>query len=198
MPAIFEPMNKVSHLIKAGLLCLYGSTALAQDHMPAATPPPASPKVFIGPGLGITYGGLVGVKAEYVFVKHFSAFAGAGYYINNLGYNFGLTAKLLPDRKFSPLVYGMYGSNSVINVIGARQYNKVYSGPSAGIGADLKVGRNGNKMFFGIQYGFWHPDFKKDFEVVKQQPDIETYAEPIAIGYNFGFNFALKSAKHKK
>ncbi|WP_222164983.1 hypothetical protein [Edaphocola aurantiacus] len=188
-------MNKITCFITAGLICLIAGTATAQEPTPTS---PASPKLYIGPGIGITYGGIAGIKAEYVFVKHFSAFAGAGYYMSGLGYTFGATAKLLPTRRFSPLIYAMYGSNAAIYVDGVRQYNKIYAGPSAGIGADLKVGRGGNKLFFGIQYGIWHPDFKKDWETVKQHPGIELYNEPIPVGFNFGFNFAIKSSKSSR
>lgn len=187
-------MNKITRFITAGFTCLLAGTATAQNSTQTAAPP-AAPKFYIGPGIGMTYAGVAGIKAEYVFVKHFSVFAGAGYYLCGLGYTFGATAKLLPNRRFSPLLYGMYGSNAAINVEGARQYNEIYTGPSVGIGADLKVGRGGNKLFFGLQYAFWHPDFRKDFEVVKQQPEIEIYNDPIPVGFNFGFNFAIKSAK---
>ncbi|RQO31613.1 hypothetical protein DBR32_06575 [Taibaiella sp. KBW10] len=148
-------------------------------------------KLFVGPGIGITYGGIVGIKAEFLPIKQLGIFAGGGYYLVNPGYNVGASFKILPDARFCPLVYGMYGCNSAINMEGNKSYNKVYSGFSTGIGADLRVGKNSNKLFFGLQYGFWNSKFNEDFGRIKADPRFHVTAEPAHIGLNFGFNFAL-------
>lgn len=177
-------MKKIICILAAGI-CFSG--AGAQEKQTLSHKQNDRPILFFGPGIGITYGGLVGVKAELVPVKTLGISAAAGYYLIGPGFNVGVNFKVFPDARFCPLIYGTYGSNSVIKVEGARSRDKIYKGFGTGIGADLRVGKNSNKIFLGLQYSFWDPQFETDFQDLKSSYT----TTPSRVGFNFGFNFAL-------
>src|SRR5436190_11115365 len=97
-------------------------------------------KATIGLGAGMDYGGIGG---NFLFYpqKNIGLFAGLGYNFNSLGYNVGTKLRLISENRFrkaSPYLMGMYGYNSVISVQNASQYDKVFYGPTVGIGMDYK------------------------------------------------------------
>jgi len=145
---------------------------------------------FFGIGTGIDYGG-IGLKAEIVPFPYLGIFAGAGFNFQGVGVNGGLSFKALPFKKLSPTIQAMYGYNAVIVVKGATEYNKTYYGPSVGAGLDWTVGRNSNKLFFGVYYPFRSDDYEKDLEELKDNPAINFENEPLPVTISFGFNFGL-------
>ncbi len=96
-------------------------------------------RVAFGLGLGFDYGGIGGHLLAYP-QKNIGIFAGAGYALIGLGYNFGLKFRFLPHNKSPrtvPYLIGMYGYSAAIGVSGASQYNKFFYGPTFGAGLDL-------------------------------------------------------------
>lgn len=146
--------------------------------------------MYAGLGLGLDYGG-VGLKVEYLPIKYFSAFGAIGYNLQGPGINFGVSYKILPNRKFTPLVQAMFGYNSAIVVDGLATYNQTYYGLSAGIGADLRLGRKGNKLYFGLFYPFRPSEFYDDMDKVKADPRISSIQDALPITFSIGFNWAL-------
>ena len=120
------------------------STSLETETKPSYT------NSYFGLGLGQDYGA-IGIKAEFLPSKYVGIFAGAGYALIDPTFNVGVSAKLIPDKKFCPTITAMYGYNAVIYLKdsygGVRAQSKIYYGATAGAGGELKMGkRNQNKF----------------------------------------------------
>jgi len=149
------------------------------------------PKQFyLGLGTGMDYGGL-GFKFEYLPIKHLGLYAGAGYNFLGIGLNAGASFKLLPDRRLSPVVMGMYGYNGVISIKGASKYNKTYYGFSAGAGAELKLGERDNTLYFGVFYPFRNQPFHNDYDAVIADRHVFISQDLLPVTFSVGFNFSL-------
>lgn len=173
------------------IVCALLSTKLSLAQSSAATNEQGyKPHFYIGFGTGNVYGGVVGVNLAYEPVKGLGISAGVGYYLAGLGYNGMVYYKFLANKKVNPLVYGLFGTNSVIKVVGATHYNKIYTGPGLGVGSFFKVGRNANRIFVGLQYAFWSQGFEDGITAVKNDPTVGEISNPNHVGINVGFGFA--------
>lgn len=173
------------------IICALSGISFSQaQNSIAANEQAYRPKAYLGFGTGNVYGGVIGVNLAYEPVKGLGLSAGVGYYLSGLGYNGMLYYRFLADKKVNPVVYGLFGTNSVIKVVGAAHYNKVYTGPGAGIGSFFKVGRNANRIFVGLQYAFWSDKFEEDMNTVKNDPAINVKRTPAHVGLNVGFSFS--------
>ncbi len=162
--------------------------ALAQNNKDPHSPS----KLYLGAGIGQVYGGLIGLNLSYEPIQGLGIMAGGGYFLAGLGYNGGIYYRLLADQKVNPLVYGLYGTNAAIKVVGASHYDKTYLGPSVGVGSFFKVGRGGkNRLFLGIHYMIRSKDFDRDFAIVKNDPRVDDITKPLPVSFNFGFHFPL-------
>lgn len=149
----------------------------------------ASPFNF-GFGIGIDYG-IFGVKAAGFPVKNFGLFAGVGYNLYKVGYNFGGIGRILPGKKVCPYVTGMYGVNAVIVVMGADEYNEQYTGPTFGGGIELRVGQNQNFMNFGLLVPVRSQEYYDDWDIVTSNPSID-YTDPLPVGISVGYHFKFQ------
>ncbi len=148
--------------------------------------------LYFGLGAGLDYGGL-GVKAEFMPVKHIGIFAGAGYNFCKIGYNGGVSWKLLPDKKSTPTLMAMYGYNGVLRPYsffsGTMVYEKVYYGPSVGGGYEFHLGKSRTKIALSLVVPIRSSAFK---EAYKKSKDLSRYFKPEVsnvlgtIGINFG------------
>ncbi|MFC2122010.1 hypothetical protein ACFLTI_10500 [Bacteroidota bacterium] len=119
------------------LLCLFFFTIHTNAQESISTPF-QSDKITVGIGGGMDFGGF-GANVLVYPQKNFGLFAGAGYAIAGFGFNAGAKIRLVsnkPTSKFSPYALAMYGYNAAIAVTNADQYNKLFYGPSVGIGFD--------------------------------------------------------------
>jgi hypothetical protein len=101
-------------------------------------------KATIGIGAGMDYGG-IGGNILYYPQNNIGLFAGLGYNFNGIGYNVGTKIRLINAKhptKASPYVMGMYGYNTVIAVQNLSKFNKVFYGPSFGLGLDYKSSKS--------------------------------------------------------
>lgn len=124
------------------------------------------PVAYGGIGAGLDYGGF-GMKAEFLPSKYLGIFAGAGFNLDGVGLNGGISTSLMPDKNTSVFLMVMYGYNGVIvlksNFSGASSYHTYY-GVSVGGGFDFKVGKNRNKVNLGIIVPFRSEEFDDDYE----------------------------------
>lgn len=170
------------------ILALCANVSFAQQNIDPDSPS----KLYMGAGFGQVYGGLLGINLSYEPIKGLGIMAGGGYFLAGLGYNGGIYYRFLADGKANPLVYGLYGTNAAIKVIGASDYNKLYVGPSFGAGAIFKVGRqNKNRLFLGVHYMVRSKDFEKDIETINNDPMVKDITTPLPVSVNFGFHFPL-------
>jgi len=119
-------------------------TMNAQDNIPA---PMTYDKVNLGIGGGLDYGG-IGVDLLFYPHQNFGLFAGAGYALAGVGFNAGVKYRFIPKKQpstIAPYVIAMYGYNAAVAVKDASQFNKLFYGPSFGVGLDfgLRPGRRG-------------------------------------------------------
>ena len=145
-----------------------------------------------GFGVGMDYGGIVGLQLEVAPIKHLSLFAAGGYYLYEFGWNLGL--KLLFVGKtskhvFRPFLKGMYGTNSVISASGTDEYNKVYKGWTVGVGVELRFGHKKKNGFdFDLNVPLRTPDFWEDYTRMHNDPSLDVVAGPIPVAGSFGFH----------
>jgi len=156
-------------------------------------------KFHLGLGAGLDYGGL-GFKAEYLPVKYLGLFGSVGYNFRDPGLNAGVQFRPLPDAKFEPFLIAMYGYNATITVKGDKylldQYglggiNKTYYGFTTGIGGELKVGRQKNRLYFGLLLPFRSKEFKDNYDIFKNNPYLQKKTEILPIGISIGFNWTI-------
>ena len=154
---------------------------------------PNEQKVYFGAGLGLDYGGL-GVKFEYLPIKYFGIYGGAGYNLLFIGWNAGATVKILPDKKVSPNFMIFYGYNATLKIIGAPEYNITSYGPTIGANIDIKLGKR-NKLSVGLFVPIRSADFKDRYQTVKNDPRIQMNNILLPITVGVGFNFGLHKPK---
>jgi hypothetical protein len=145
---------------------------------------------YIGMGIGFDYGG-VGSKVEYLPVKHVGVFLAAGYNLLSVGWNLGVTCKLIPDKRVSPNLVAMYGYNAVLKGEDsyAEQYNMTSLGLTVGVNLDIKAGSDGNKWSVGLFLPFRSGKFMDNYEKVENDPNMEVKIKLLPIGISCGYNF---------
>jgi len=143
-----------------------------------------------GIGAGLDYGGFGG-RLTFLANKAFGFFFGGGYALVGFGYNAGINFRTRPDKKATLFVNMMYGYNAAIVIAGAPQYNKVYYGPSAGVGFMFKP-RNNNKNYFAIELiiPFRSYQFDSDYNALKNNPNIKI-GPIIPVAFSFGYHFGF-------
>lgn len=164
----------------------------AQDYVQSQPPPKANTMEWnLGLGMGIDYGGFGG-QLQCRPAPPLVMFAGAGYALAGLGYNVGVQGRILPDKKWCPFVSGMYGYNAVIVVVDAEQFNRLYYGPSFGIGVENHL-RNHRQSFwrFELIIPLRPQEFQDDLDALKLNPAIKFQAEPPPFGISAAFHFGL-------
>ncbi|MES2479535.1 MAG: hypothetical protein V4561_10630 [Bacteroidota bacterium] len=98
----------------------------------------------LGLGMGLDYGGFGACLTIYP-QKNIGLFGGLGYALTGVGYNAGIKARLLFNKKkpnVSLFVLGMYGYNTVFKIKGLSKLNKTFYGPSVGVGLETAVRPN--------------------------------------------------------
>lgn len=165
----------------------FSITGNTQDIVTTNTPSKTT-KILGGVGLGIDYGGIFGIRAEYQPIKNMGVLGGLGYNLNGFGFNFGAAYYLFPEWKAQPYVMALYGYNSVIAISGMTEYNKTYYGFSTGIGFAVRTKDKGNKLVFELFKPFRNQQFKDDYDDLKKNPSIQLnqlFIFTFSVGYNW-------------
>lgn len=151
--------------------------------------------VDVGAGFGLDYGGIIGVQVAYIPIKYAGVIASIGYYAVDIGWQVGVKGFILPKtnlKKVRPIVKFMYGTNRLIIVDGANQYNKSYLGFTPGAGVEFRFGA---KKTHGLNLDLNIPinssEFNDDYQALIDDPYIDVTAPPspiaISVGYHFEF-----------
>jgi hypothetical protein len=182
-------MNRLS-VLSVVIFLFVANLANAEDRQPPVhkdsthTVDFRKPFIYLGPGLGLDYGG-VGVKLECVPVRFLGLFAGGGWNIAGLAYNAGVSVKLAPRKLWTPVVVGMYGYNGVLAIRDPYQgwvERWVYYGFSAGAGFEGNVGEVHRNKFSILAFYPFREEFNRDAN------DAEAFYLPftVSVGINFG------------
>jgi hypothetical protein len=149
-------------------------------------------KFDLGVGFGLDYGGLLGVQAGFIPLKHLVLFGTAGYYVIGFGWQAGLKGMFLPETAkhvFRPFLKASYGTNSIIIVDGTDKYDKIYTGFTVGFGMEFRFGKKKKNGFdIDLNVPLRSPDFWDDFNAMKNDPTLEITMEPIPVAYSIGFH----------
>ena len=148
-------------------------------------------QVYLGVGMGLDYGGIVGVKAEYLPIKYFGIFGGVGYNLLSAGWNVGATCKFLPNKRVSPNLMVFYGYNGVSKVVGAPEYDMTSYGVTVGANLDIFLGRKRDKLSFGLFVPIRSSKFMDNYNDMKNDPNVTMVNNLLPIAVGVGFNFAL-------
>ena len=150
--------------------------------------------INFGPGLGFDYGGL-GVNFMGYPQKNIGIFIGGGYALAGFGYNAGVKFRLSPDRGVSvnPFLTAMYGYNAAMVVTDNTQYNKLFYGPTLGVGVDIRSKRPASKGFLSIALLFpiRNSDSRDYMDFLKNTYGISFSNDLVPVGFSIGYKFIL-------
>jgi hypothetical protein len=128
------------------LFVLFLTMAIPSFAQKTFEPNPEFDKGALGFGLGFDYGG-IGLNYTAYHQANIGIFGSVGYAIAGVGYNFGARFQLTPIHSVTPFVMFMYGYNAAIQVKDynepGQNSNKMFYGPTAGIGCDFGLHRTG-------------------------------------------------------
>jgi hypothetical protein len=149
-------------------------------------------QVYLGLGMGVDYGGMIGGKIEYLPIKNLGIFGGVGYNLLSTGWNVGATYKIMPDNKVSPNLMVFYGYNAVSKVDGAPEYDMTSYGVTFGVNLDILVGSKGNKLSVGLFLPIRSSKFMDNYDAMKNDSRITMKNNLMPILFSFGYNFILR------
>ncbi len=173
-----------------------GNSLFAQEENAEATSSDLktpNDNAFFGFGAGLDYGGIIGIKLEYLPVKHLGIFGGLGYNLAIISGNVGLAYKILPDNKTCPNIIAFYGCNGSFKGEDsyASQYDMNSYGLTLGVSLDIITGQKGNKLSLGLLFPIRSQKFMDNYDKAKNDPNLEIKGELIPIGISVGYNFRL-------
>jgi hypothetical protein len=170
-------------------LCLATASNAQRTFNPHAADPD---KNALGVGLGLDYGG-IGINYTLYPQTNIGLFGGVGYALAGVGYNFGVKLRTNPSRA-TPFVMFMYGYNAAVVVKDGgpgTNFNKIFYGPSAAIGVDLKS-RNGNGYWsLALTIPFRSPDVDNYMNDLTTNDGVSFPNKPLPIGFSVGYKFIL-------
>jgi hypothetical protein len=149
----------------------------------------------IGLGLGQDYGGF-GLNLIAYPQRNIGIFGGLGYNLAGAGYNIGLKFRLIskkPTGKVNPYAVVMYGYNAAIKVTDASQYDKVFYGPTVGVGIDLKSHPRSKIYYsFGINVPIRGSEVDDYMNDLKNNHGVEFNNDLFPVTFSIGFKYIFK------
>jgi hypothetical protein len=146
----------------------------------------------LGFGLGLDYGGLLGVKFAYLPIPNLSVFAAGGYYLFGFAWNTGVTWHILPSTSrytLRPNIKIMYGVNGGTMVDGASEYNKLFYGFTPGAGLEIMFGKKKrNGIDFDLNFPIHGQDFYNQLDKMENDPMLTGVKKPPPVAFSLGFH----------
>jgi hypothetical protein len=156
--------------------------------------PVQTDRITIGIGGGLDYGGL-GANFLFYPVKSVGLFVGAGYALSGLGVNGGAKFRLVSKKtssKFTPYALAMYGYNAAVYVQGAEEFNKLFYGPSFGIGFDYRSRPEKRGYWsFALLVPIRSQEAKDYIDDLEQNQGVEFGIGLLPVAFSFGYRFIL-------
>ena len=150
--------------------------------------------VNLGPGIGFDYGGF-GANLMVYPQKNIGIFLGGGYALAGFGYNAGIKLRLSPDKGTSviPFLTAMYGYNAAVVVTDNTQYNKLFYGPTLGIGIDIRSKKPSSKGYLSLalMIPLRSSDAQAYMDLLKSSYGISFSNDLIPVGFSIGYKFIL-------
>ena len=148
-------------------------------------------QINLGGGIGIDYGGL-GVKLNCLPEKYLVLFVGVGYNLVNAGYNAGISYRFMPSKKTCLYYTLMYGYNAVFKVENYSAFDRVFYGPSTGLGIEIHS-KNNRPNFINIELlvPIRLQEYHNYLHDLKNSPFIKIKSEPWPVSLSLGMHFKL-------
>lgn len=147
----------------------------------------------MGIGLGLDYGGILGVRLTYLPIRYLGIFGCAGIQLDGTGWQAGVKGYIIPKtslKAFRPYIKAMYGVNCEIFIDGAEEYNKLYQGFSAGAGIEFRFGMTkSHGINFDLNVPVRPQEYYDDLNDIKNNPNMEIKVEPGPVTVSFGYHF---------
>jgi hypothetical protein len=145
-----------------------------------------------GVGIGLDYGGLIGVKATFYPIPYMGVFGAVGWELIDIGWNVGCLGRILPaDGKHAarPYLKAMYGVNGVTKVEGKSVYDKLFYGFTAGIGLETRFGKKKKSgINLDLNVPFRSPEYFHQISQMKNDPQIKMTNSPLPIAISIGYS----------
>jgi hypothetical protein len=146
----------------------------------------------IGAGIGLDYGGLFGAKFSVSPIPYLSLNLGGGLTVGGFGWATGVKVNILPASRSSLIrlyLQAMYGINGATYVVGKSTYNQRFTGFTPGLGLGFRFGstrRNGFDV--AIHMPIRSNDYQKQIDIIKRDPEIMQFNEPLPIAFAFSYH----------
>ena len=149
--------------------------------------------ISLGIGLGQNFGGIGGNLLIYP-QENIGLFGGLGYAIAGAGYNVGTKIRFFSRKnpRTNFFLTGMYGYNAAITVKNGNQYNKMFYGPTFGLGIDTGK-RSYKKGYWTMALLFPFRDAEVDdyIDDLENNNGIKFKNSLLPFTFSFGYRFAL-------
>lgn len=172
------------------LLLILTSESFSQSY---SSPDVQFDQVSIGLGMGFDYGGFGG-NLLYYPLKNIGVFGGYGYALAGGGYNAGIKLRLVPKNQSRVVPYAtvMYGYNAAIYITDSEKYNKLFYGPSFGLGFDafwnpIKKGY----LSFALLFPVRGSEVDNYIDDLKKNHNVKFKNELLPIAFSIGYRFIL-------
>jgi hypothetical protein len=151
--------------------------------------------VNLGIGLGQDYGG-IGANIMVYPQRNIGIFFGGGYAFAGFGWNAGLKGRLISDEPHvaTPFLLAMYGYNAAYAVSGNSSLNKIFYGPTFGVGLDLRSKKLSSRGFwsFAILVPIRSSEVDDYRRVLTDEYGV-SLSPLIPIGISVGYKFILNN-----
>lgn len=146
-------------------------------------------KVYLGPGLGLNYGG-IGVQLNYMPVKTIRLSAGYGTNLLTMAYSLGINYRILADKRICPTASYYYGFNGSIQQKKETQFNKTFYGSTLGAGVEFWNRRRVNFFHLQLLVPIRSFEFNKSIEEINKISEEKFNVIPltVSLGFHFGIN----------
>ncbi len=149
--------------------------------------------ISLGIGLGQNFGGIGGNLLFYP-QQNIGFFGGLGYAMAGAGYNVGTKVRFFSKKNPRTNFYltGMYGYNAAVTVKNENQYNKMFYGPTFGLGIDTGK-RSYKKGYWTMALLFPFRDTEVDdyFNDLEDNHGVKFENSLLPFTFSFGYHFAL-------
>jgi hypothetical protein len=150
--------------------------------------------VNIGLGIGFDYGGIGGNFMVYP-QKNIGIFIGGGYAIAGMGYNAGIKLRLSPSKStvVNPFITAMYGYNAAVSISDNPQYDKLFYGPSLGLGIDIRSKKPDSKGYLSIalMIPIRNSDAQNYIDLLKNEYGATFSTNLPPVGFSKGYKFIM-------
>lgn len=142
-----------------------------------------------GMGVGLDYGGIGGNVMIYP-QRNIGIFGGFGYALAGFGYNVGTKLRIISKKStIDPFAMAMYGYNAAIYVKDASTYDKLFYGPTLGVGLDFHSRRKSSYWSLALIVPIRSSSVNTYIDDLKDHHGVTFKNELPPIGISVGYRF---------